>query len=68
MKTNCDWYILFVALIDLVSCTFKNTSYLMEYLSVWASYTNSNYCKFTAWISQSMVCVSIFLFALIAID
>ncbi|XP_013096327.2 uncharacterized protein LOC106079673 [Biomphalaria glabrata] len=40
----------------------------MEYLSVWASYTNSNYCKFTAWISQSMVCVSIFLFALIAID
>ncbi|KAH9525464.1 hypothetical protein Btru_001485 [Bulinus truncatus] len=68
VKTTCDWYILFVAMLDLVACTFRNTAYIMEYRGVWASSTTSGYCKFVSWVSQITVFASISLFTLIAID
>ncbi|KAK3787073.1 hypothetical protein RRG08_031548 [Elysia crispata] len=67
-KTSCDWYILIVAWADLVSCLFRSPVYIMEHLGVWLHHSNSDLCKVISWLSQITVCVSIFIFALIAID
>ncbi|RUS75166.1 hypothetical protein EGW08_017074 [Elysia chlorotica] len=61
-------YILCLALTDLVSCLFRNPGYIMEHQGVWLRYSTSDLCKVISWLSQTTVCVSIFIFALIAID
>ncbi|RUS76777.1 hypothetical protein EGW08_015454 [Elysia chlorotica] len=67
-KTSCDWYILVVALTDLASCLFRSPVYILEHKGVWLRYSTSDLCKFISWLSQTTVCVSIFIFALVAID
>ncbi|XP_059144876.1 uncharacterized protein LOC131932015 [Physella acuta] len=67
-KSNCDWYIFFMALFDLLACVFRNTAFILEYLEVWLDLSTSGYCRFIVWVSQSTVGSCIFLFALIAID
>ncbi|XP_076434645.1 arg8-vasotocin receptor-like [Babylonia areolata] len=68
VKTSCDWYILHIAVLDLIVCLFRVPTHLAMETGHWRQHGSDALCKFVYWLSQSVITASVILFAFIAID
>nr|KAG5696097.1 hypothetical protein BaRGS_020498 [Batillaria attramentaria] len=66
-KSSSDWYILYIAVLDLIICLFRVPTHLAMEIGEWKLGTDA-LCKLVYWVSQSVITASVFLFAFIAID
>ncbi|KAL8610902.1 hypothetical protein ACOMHN_056757 [Nucella lapillus] len=67
-KSSCDWYILYIGILDLIICLFRVPTHLAMETGHWQQHGTNALCKCVYWLSQSVISASVFLFGFIAID